>query len=1689
MTLDLEDAIDNQSVLDAGLLIGILRRRSDGSLEINREWFGKLPGNLAEIPRERRDELFKLIDSIYPESNTTKGWYSIREPLFLVRTKGRRDGSLVGLGCQRIFTGARSSDEAKISIFLPLIDLEDNRFAAEGPFEIKAALSFGPVREIVAKLRFSANDTFALSFVVHRDGKDEEVTLSEIIGNPGGHAELLIDLLLDQVKVKYPTIGVALSSLKDLLSVNHYGILEGKSFFVDLARQPAGDVDLLKTWLNSLAVVLSGNSTQRVRGAGIENDPYILPLFSLGGGAGFDLTFARNDGRLLLGMKLTTNALRLAQGVGVALSVKLALVSFRSTDLEPDYAKPSFELALSLTNPASSIFHQEPLFSYFPMHWVEGAPKEALFIGSVSMGMRSGLQPFVELNDVHQGQNAESGQRIDVLAGGEKTQALLENFACALKVRYESSRAGQLEESPRAEMDLGELIEDAFALSSYRSAFARFAKVAGSKGTNLESVTGSLRSLAAWIGGGGNPDRALDWLKDRFNNNLFESVGDLLSLCSDRFGSESGSLIFRATADASFLLGGTRSTGMQLRLKAGYSLDAVKFAVNTGVRIPFPGEAGSPGLSVKATMSLGESAKWALEKSGLRLNPSLQMQIENDTPSCLIVLPFPPDEDFRACLEESVKLQRGSSTASAEAWFLALGARMLEDVLVGNRRVQDALRTQIAGVELGKVLKELGVLKENDQHQYRLGSLRSLDATEVLSALLASAQGNPPADGDGVWLIKRRNENVSVFIRQSLRMEGMTLHLGRWLTKEDGNQNWLTRSGTEGKSPGAELVLLAKRDGKLTFQPGIELTSVGFDIENAKKDGPLFSVSGVVLEGVKARSYLALGGGARAEMGCAIELNEFSMPLGPKLDGGAAGSNPVAANLLGSGDAAGTAKSKETSQNPAFSATVAYSKKFSGKIIGGIPSADGTTWVPLNRSFGPMRVRQLGLGFSDGGELKVGYDGSVSLSSLQIELDHLAVSIPLKDPSNAGAYSLELAGLNFSLASGPIQVTGGLLKAGGGTDLIRYDGTALIKAQNFTISGFGSYAMAAGAPSMFIYAALYKDMGGPAWFHVTGLAAGFGYNRALRLPTIERVHEFPLVRAALDESAIQGSGQQSVSNALEMLRAYIPPSRGDYWLAIGVRFTSFEMIQSFALLSVSFGHEIEIGLLGMSTMTLPKQPPKKDGDQTPAVIVAYVEMALRAVIRPADGLIAVEGRLTDNSYILDKNCKLTGGFAFYTWFSGEHTGDFVVTLGGYHPRFKRPEHYPLVPRLAIHWRVNDNLTISGEEYFAMTPSCLMVGGKLCAIYKSGAIEAWFTAYAHMLLNWQPFYYAIEMGISIGVACRVRINLLFTSFTLSLRVELSVDLALFGPPFSGVVRVDLSVISFTIRFGGDPQPLLPLQGKDFVEAFLPAKAVDPSPLLKSGAQANPLITPDVITIQIASGLIAERIIAEGQPPLRIVNALGFALTAQSLIPSMKFDCLGRNEEAEDSMKELCGIRPMGKKSLETELRIVIRYNGEEIQLGDENNYLDYRLVGTGVPEALWGCATEEGKVEAVAEPKASTIQANVGVRVFSEVLDPEGSLPPIAIQRLAFEDFEAKVSWRSIGEADSHPAPEPGQTLADTIFPEGGHRERDAILAALRAYASVPLNSSPDLRRLQEKARSHSYFQAEPQFRAVGESWK
>ena len=54
----------------------------------------------------------------------------------------------------------------------------------------------------------------------------------------------------------------------------------------------------------------------------------------------------------------------------------------------------------------------------------------------------------------------------------------------------------------------------------------------------------------------------------------------------------------------------------------------------------------------------------------------------------------------------------------------------------------------------------------------------------------------------------------------------------------------------------------------------------------------------------------------------------------------------------------------------------------------------------------------------------------------------------------------------------------------------------------------------------------------------------------------------------------------------------------------------------------------------------------------------------------------MQAQLTDNSWLLHESVRLTGGFAFVTWFAGPNKGQFVLTMGGYHPDFHR-DGYPV----------------------------------------------------------------------------------------------------------------------------------------------------------------------------------------------------------------------------------------------------------------------------------------------------------------------------------------------------------------------------------------------------------------------------
>lgn len=755
---------------------------------------------------------------------------------------------------------------------------------------------------------------------------------------------------------------------------------------------------------------------------------------------------------------------------------------------------------------------------------------------------------------------------------------------------------------------------------------------------------------------------------------------------------------------------------------------------------------------------------------------------------------------------------------------------------------------------------------------------------------------------------------------------------------------------------------------------------------------------------------------------------------------GGIGAKPIAVPLLGR-----PAEQTAGSSPPSRSAVNAAG---GGSPTATVDSGDGMRkWFVVGKTIGPLRLGRVGCEWKDG---KIGLllDSAVDVGGLHLGLTGLCVRLPPSDPKPANL-ELALDGIDLAYRGGPISISGSFLKSEislNGQKTIQYDGMAMIQAANFGVTGFGSYASVDGRASLYLFAIVHLDLGGPPCFRVNGLAAGFGYNRKLTLPPIEEVYSFPLVRAALDPGYLASGPGGLIQDAMGKLQKFIPPSLGDYWFAIGIRFSSFEMIQAFALLSVSFGSEVEIGLLGLAAMTIPK-------GSEPGKAVAYAELALRVVIKPAEGTIRMEARLTDESYVFCRDCHLTGGFAFYIWFGGPLAGDFVLTLGGYHPKFTPPSHYPIVPRLGINWQVTREMSITGGMYFALTPSCLMAGGKLAAVYQSPSVKVWFIAYADFLLSWKPFYYLIDMGVALGVEVDLGVS--------SIRIHLGAQLHLWGPEFAGLIQIDLTVISVTVRFGPDKQPPAPLTAQEFVESFLP-------PALKGSPD-----TSNVIVTRINSGLIREEKM-QGESTVRVVNAHGLALTTQSLIPVSEFTGLKPQDAPTSSSPEL-GIRSMGKTALRSRYKVTI--NGQT----DVRKNMRSLLVKTAVPDALWGKSREEGKVPLPEEPKAITLQAWAGIRISFDPIPPQGALPAMASEKFAYETFKKPIPWDDqLKVAKTIAAKERKEIW--TVMDNVSTPRRNAVLAVLARESPFDLNKAA----LDElgKARE-SYFQANPEICRLG----
>lgn len=432
---------------------------------------------------------------------------------------------------------------------------------------------------------------------------------------------------------------------------------------------------------------------------------------------------------------------------------------------------------------------------------------------------------------------------------------------------------------------------------------------------------------------------------------------------------------------------------------------------------------------------------------------------------------------------------------------------------------------------------------------------------------------------------------------------------------------------------------------------------------------------------------------------------------------------------------------------------------------------------------------------------------------------------------------------------------------------------------------------------------------------------------------------------------------------------------------------------------------------------------------------------MQAEYRPATGELKVDGMLAPGSFLLDEKATISGGFALYCWFApSQHAGDFVLTLGGYHPRFRPPAHYPRVERLALNWKVSDAAQIKGEHYFALTPAAIMAGGLLEVDYRAGWGSASFRAQADFIIFFQPFSYSARIGVAVHVEAEISL----WPLTLKLALDLAVSLEVWGPPFGALARVSFHGLTKDIELGATARPSrLPVGWAEFRRTFLPAaNAGERGGALPPAQPGATTATDSLITFDVSGGLVARLDPVTGNrrpagaaapagPQDWLIDPGALKLAAGFNIPTRQI----RLGETRRRGSEAFGVGPMALQPADFDVAVELVFSAAA----------DWTLRETAgaVPAGLWRPPGE-------GLPQEQTIAGVLtGVELTPVVRQPPGCAPARALRA----EGTVRHAWW-VRATRPPPARDPDMaTLRATLADPATQARRQKVLDAVTAVSA------------------------------------
>ncbi|HET6159916.1 MAG TPA: DUF6603 domain-containing protein [Dongiaceae bacterium] len=772
----------------------------------------------------------------------------------------------------------------------------------------------------------------------------------------------------------------------------------------------------------------------------------------------------------------------------------------------------------------------------------------------------------------------------------------------------------------------------------------------------------------------------------------------------------------------------------------------------------------------------------------------------------------------------------------------------------------------------------------------------------------------------------------------------------------EADSRWIQGTPTAGLALG-----FLNTTGQMDFAPSLAVNGIGVRV--SRSSGPLLDV-GVTLGSVAVHLF-GLVSGSELSGGAQLQLSDLAASV----------TNASGGNAIAQGMVADAGKGKEKLA-PAFSPALAIQKHGNGPILVSMRAGegDGPWWLAIQKGFGPIYMEQVGFDTTVTQDqlvdISILLDARVSIAGLTASVDDLRLTFLVA--SNASVFepsrwNVDLAGLAVEADMGGVYLAGGLRKFGSGEN-VEYIGMLLARFAVYGLSIYGGYGTKVEGTerftAFFAFGAINGPIGGPPAFFLTGIGGGLGINRDLIFPSeLDRFGEFIFIRA-LDPSA-KPSGDPMAE--LVALRDTFPTKRGDFWFAAGISFNSFALVDGIAVISVKVGDGFELALLGLARMALPR----------PEIALVSIELGLIARFSTKEGVIWVQAQLTENSWLLHESVRLTGGFAFVSWFDGPRAGEFVLTMGGFHPSFHR-DGYPVVPRLGFSWHFGP-ASIKGENYFALTSEALMAGGKLEASAEFGPAWAHVVFGADGIVYFDPF--RLEVMVYARISAGITIDVWIGEITISISIGAQIKVE--GPKFRGTATFEVGPVDLTVSFGDTQKaPKIYIAWNAFVPKYLEDVGGGVGRCLTAlpGKGAIPPGTGD-------SGS-SESGTADGSPekPFEVLSE--FELSITSTVPSNKLSVAGA--AVGQITSAALGLAPVGAGGIDSVLEIHLRdtVNVDQLVRLKTENKLHQDVQRGGFPAGVWGNPQPDDDRKV---PKGDVIDAVTGVH-FTFSASIEGTLP-------------------------------------------------------------------------------------------------